>query len=459
MLTKAAILLKEKERREARDDFEKFIKLVKPDYVFNWHHLEIIERLQEFLTGDVKKLMIFLPPQHGKSELVSRLFPAFALGTNPNLKIAACSYNLDLAMDFNSDVKKIISNPEYQNIFPNTRIAEAGEKGKNTAKFFQILNQGGFYKSVGVLGGLTGKTVELGIIDDPIKDDIEAQSKTYRERVWKWYLKVFRTRLNNSSKQILLMTRWHKDDLAGRILKLQPHQWEVISYPALAKDDEPNRKKGDPLWPEKHSKEKLEEEKQLSPSSFPSLYQQNPVAEGGNIVKKAWFGTYDPNKVQFFESPQCVFDTALKAKEGNDPSAGLSFVYQDNVYYLIDYQSGRMEFPELCEFIPDFYNASNCSFAWVENKASGVSAVQAIRRTSSINIEEYKVPGVDKEARLRTKLDLIKGGRVLLPKRASWVEGFLEEICSFPNAPHDEAVDCLTMTIDITQSDFDLDLN
>ncbi len=272
------ILIELTTRQKAAEDFLLFIKYTKPNFFINWHHRAIAEKLQEFAEGRVKNLMIFLQPQVGKSEMSTRRLPAYILGRYPDKKIAICAYNQTFASKFNKDIQKIIEDPLYSNVFPETGLNVNQGFTKNSEEF-EIVNHKGFLKAVGIGGALTGTSVDIGIIDDPIKDAMEAYSTTYRERVGDWYETVFKTRLHNDSQQLVTLTRWHEDDLAGRILKAEPDKWEVLIFPAIKEDltnDLDIREIGEVLWAEKHSSERMLNVKAKNPLIFSSLYQQRP---------------------------------------------------------------------------------------------------------------------------------------------------------------------------------------
>jgi hypothetical protein len=288
-------ILEEAARKKARSSLNSFIKYTKPEYDSQWFHKVICQKCEMVLSGEIKKLMIFVPPQHGKSEIISRKFPAFSLGVNPDLKIANCAYSSDLSEGFSRDNQRTIDSPEYHELFPDTVLNGSNGRSNSmggylrTVEKFEIVNHNGSFKAVGVCGPLTGNPVDIGIIDDPVKDAIEANSMTYRERVWDWYVNVFMTRLHNDSRQILMMTRWHEDDLAGRLLKLEPEAWHVVTFRGIAEEIKENdpRQIGESLWENKHSKDKLLQLKSLSQKTFYSLIQQNPqpIQTGGEYYK------------------------------------------------------------------------------------------------------------------------------------------------------------------------------
>jgi len=278
-----------------RRNLKGFIEYTKPDYHFNWHHERICEKLDDFAKGKIRKLMLFVPPQHGKSELATRRAPAYMLGRNPDLHIAICSYSATIASQFNRDIQRIIDDRPYADIFPGTTLNtnSAINPSKNeylrNSEIFEIIGRKGFVKTVGVGGSLTGTAVDIGIIDDPFKDREEAMSGTIRQKVYQWYTDVFMTRLHNDSKQLIIMTRWDADDLAGRILATE-NDWEVITFQAIKERETINdpRQLGEALWPEKHSLERILKIKQTTPFTFNSLYQQEPKASAETLVYPEW---------------------------------------------------------------------------------------------------------------------------------------------------------------------------
>ena len=321
---------------------------------------------------------------------------------------------------------------------------------------FETVGFGGFYKAVGVGGSLTGTPVDLGIIDDPVKDALEAGSQTYRDRIWDWYTDVFLTRLHNNSKQILIMTRWHEDDLAGRLLEREPEKWTVVSIPAIREDmnmPEDPRQIGEALWEAQHSLERLLDVEKRSPRTFAALYQQRPTIAGGNIVKREWFKhvklaefkrIYDGEPIVFF------LDTAYTDKTDNDPSGIIATCKIGGDLYVTHAHKVMMKFPDLLRFIPEYARAhgyTNRSSIRVEPKANGISVVDQLKETSGLNVVRTPSPKDSKETRLYAASPTIEAGRVILVDGA-WNEAFEDEICGFPAKPHDEYVDILGYAID-----------
>lgn len=459
---------------EAPQQLASFLCLMNPKYQLQWFHRVIANGCQDLIDGKIKNLMIFVPPQHGKSEIVSRNFPAWALGRDPNLKIVGCSYTIDLASQFSRSIQRIIDSAEYQAIFPNTYLNGSNVRSDTrgylrNVDLFETVGHHGFYKAVGVGGGLTGTPVDIAIIDDPVKDAAEAYSSTYRERVWNWYNTVLTTRLHNNSRQLFIMTRWHEDDLAGRILKAEPNDWNVIVIPALCEMERDgalmsDRHIGDALWPERHSLAKLLKQQQRSPRDFSALYQQRPVIEGGNIVKRDWFrhiSMAEFRALRFNEPMHFYLDTAYKKKNAsghdNDPSGILAACRINNDIYLYDAMSVWKEMPDLLRFLPEYINAhegNSESVLHIEPKANGVSVVQMLRESTTLNVRETPNPTDDKEVRFRVVSPRIECGRVYIVD-GSWNEDFLNQVCAFPATSHDEFVDILGYAINDLYEDDD----
>lgn len=468
-------LRREKLKLEAPTSFSRFLGYSNPKYELEWFHKEIADHCQMLLEGKIKNLMVFMPPQHGKSEIISRNFPAFAFGQNPDLKIVGSSYSADLAEQFSRAIQRTIDSREYHEIFPDTYLnGSDGRYVKNCIRnvdFFELVGHRGFYKAVGVGGALTGTPVDIAIIDDPVKDANEANSVTYRQRVWDWYNTVLTTRLHNHSRQLFIMTRWHEDDLAGRILKAEPNEWVVLSIPAICEQEHDGGKSerhiGDALWPSHHSIEKLLKQKARAPREFSALYQQHPTIEGGNIVKRHWFkkiSLAEFRSLRFNEPMHFYLDTAYnKKKQGqdNDPSGILAACRIRNYIYIYNAMKVWKEMPDLLRFLPDFMSANEASDEsklHVEPKANGESVIQMLKEISTLNVKETETPKDSKEVRLRAVSPRIECGRVFLVD-GDWNEEFLDEVCGFPTQPHDEFVDILGYAINDLYMDKDNEID
>jgi len=468
-------LRQERLRLVAPNSFAHFLAYTNSKYQLEWFHRLIADHCQMLLEGKIKNLMVFMPPQHGKSEIISRNFPAWALGKDPDLKIVGCSYSADLASQFSRTIQRTIDSTQYQAIFPDTYLngsnVRTDTKGYlRNVDIFECVGRKGFYKAVGVGGSLTGTPVDIAIIDDPVKDALEANSLTYRDRVWDWYNTVLSTRLHNQSRQLFIMTRWHEDDLAGRILKAEPQEWTVLSIPAICEVERDGglskRHIGEALWQDRHSLTKLTKQKERSPREFAALYQQHPVIEGGNIVKRDWFKVIslaDFTSLRYNEPMHFYLDTAYgkrKPKSDNDPSGILAACRIGHYIYLYNAQKVYKEMPDLLRFLPEYMTA-HCgdreSKLHVEPKANGESVVQMLKATTSLNVKETPCPTDSKETRLRVVSPRIECGRVFLVQGA-WNDEFLDEICGFPSMAHDEYVDILGYAVnDLYEDDNDFD--
>lgn len=281
----------------------------------------LCDRLERFARGEIRKLMVFMPPQHGKSQLTTRHLPSYILGIRPTAKIAVCCYSATLAQSFNRDIQRIIDDKPYHDVFPDT-ILSASNVSTNAhgnflrnADIFETVGHRGFVKTVGVGGSLTGTPVDIGIIDDPFKDREEALSIRIRDKVYSWFTDVFRTRLHNTSQELIIMTRWDEDDLAGRILKSEGDQWEVVTLQAIKERESPDdpRAIGEALWPERHSLERLLAIKDTSSFTFSSLYQQEPKPSAEALVFPEWD--------EYVDEPSYVPIFGLDFGFSNDPTA------------------------------------------------------------------------------------------------------------------------------------------
>jgi predicted phage terminase large subunit-like protein len=348
-------LLEQKAKLRAKKDLLGFAKWTMPTFQPNWFHEKYYEVLSKFAEGNIKKLMVFVPPQHGKSEGSTRRLPAYLLGHDPDKKIAVVSYSAPKARKFNREIQRVIDTPEYREVFPNTRlnasnvITVAGSWLRNSDECEIVGRRGGF-KTVGVCGPLTGEPVDVLIMDDIYKDAKTAWSETVRDSIQDWYGTVADTRLHNDSQQLIVFTRWHENDLAGYLLRKEGRieeggDWAVFVFPAL-KIGPPNeydpREEGTPLWPERHGLEKLIRSRQRDSHIFESLYQQNPKPKEGLLYKE--YKLYRTLPVEA-KTKKAVIDTA---DIGEDYLCSIVYSPTPHGYYLLDvyYTAQGMETTE-----------------------------------------------------------------------------------------------------------------
>ena len=455
--------LREDEIFRARKGLLAFTVHTKPDYEINWHHRELCRVLNRFVKGEFRRLMVMLPPRVGKTELVSRRLPAFIHGINPFAEIMSATYNSELASAMAVDVQRILDSPEYREVFPNTLITPEGKKTNYTRNSHEYelipygkMKSSGTYRAQGVGGSFTGHGANFILIDDPCKNREEADSPAFREKLWNFYTSTLYTRLEKNGQILLTMTRWHEDDLAGRLIQQmkeskEADQWVIISFPAIKEDDDnplDKRKIGEPLWESKYSKEVLENIRATVGSrDWASLYQQRPAVETGNIVQRQWLRFYDIPPSTFDEK---VIFADLSFKEGpeTDFTCIEAWGRKGTSIYLIDQVRGRMDFPaqinalrSICARHPDAFEKQ------IEEAANG-AAIISLLKNEIFGLVPIK-PHTSKQARLAVVSPLFEAGNVYYPtpNLAPWVENNIHELLTFPNAKHDDSVDCASMAL------------
>ena len=438
----------------ARNYLKDFSEYINPAFKNQWFHDIIDYKLQQVLEGKIKRLMVFMPPQHAKTTHVSHYFPSFSFGKKPDLKIISCSYSSDLSSKINRNVQRTIDNKRYRLLFPESKLNDKNIRDNSHGKFirnsdeFEIVGHSGFFKSVGVGGPLSGNAADIIIIDDPIKDAVEAQSTTDRNRKWEWYCEVVSARLRNTTAIVLLMTRWNEDDLAGRILAHEPGVWDVISFPYIKEDNNnPNdpRQIGEALWPEMHSVEKAMQLKANSERMFASLCQQRPAPSEGGIFKRHYWKFWQTlpahvDKVIF------SWDCAFKDTNTSDYVVGLVLAKYRADTYIVDMFRGRWDFVETIKQMRRMHEMyPMATEKLIEEKANGAAVISVLR---------HEIPGLipivpteSKIARAQAVSSIIESGNVYLPEFAPWRDSALYELSIFPNGANDDIVDCLTQAL------------
>ena len=439
-------------RRRARSRLLSFCGYTKEDFQAPWHIRELARELEAIEQGDIKRLMVIMPPRHGKSELVSLRFPCWYLAKHPTDRIVQAGYAESIALVHSRQARDIFIDPKQAILFPDIhhRPERAGQEAvrpeRQAAHEWGAI-QGGSYYAVGIGGGLTGRGFNVGIIDDPVKDEEEAQSETIREKVWDWYQTVFRTRAEPGAAIILVMTRWHPLDLAGRLLAQSREdpsadQWHVLHFPAISEDEDGFKSA---LWPKRYGLDELENlRSSIGGRAFESLYQGNPTIAAGQIIKREWWRYLrtPPEPILKVQS----WDTAFKDKDYNDFSVCTTWYVHPTGYYLADLWRGKVEFPELKRISLALYAKEVPDVVLVEDEASGQSLIQELQRDSRVPILAIKVDR-NKVGRVNASSPLIEAGKVSLPEYAPWLFDFLEECSAFPNAPHDDQVDSMTQAL------------
>ena len=458
--------LKEQHKEEAKESLLAFTEFTFPEYKANWHHVSYANVLDKFIAGDIKRLMVFMPPQHGKSELCTRRMPAKILGDYPDKRVAVCAYNHTFAAKFNRDIQRIMTTPEYRSLYPGTRLNEKNIRSDASGSWlrnsdeFEIVGRKGSLISVGIGGGITGNKVDVGIVDDPYKDRQQANSKAYNRQLKEWWDEAFETRLDNDAQICLTFTRWKHDDIAGYILGLQEagivtEEWTIVKYQGI-KDDENDdpldqRKPGEALWPEKHSAQKHLNMKAKNPSGFEALIQQNPQPKQGRIIKDEHFFRYDPWDLPKELTENLYIDTAQSEKEleNNDPTGILRWVKYKNLLYLLEFYKGMWGITDqikMINMIAENHLNGRHSRIYIENKDNAKSVKNLLKQGTTLSVILDNIKGKKLE-RVENEEPIFEAVRIGIPNNAVWVPDFMNQIKGFPHMKHDEEVDCLTGTI------------
>ena len=451
----AEVIQQERSRRSYHD----FLMYTHPSLVSGWFVQHLAGVLQEFyedlIAGRNPRLMITAPPRHGKSEITSRYFPAWVFGKRPATQIIGTSYSASLAARMNRDIQRILSNKRYGSVFPATYLNSknvstiAGSPLRNS-EIFEIVGHGGAYRAAGVGGGITGMGADIALIDDPFKDFAEAHSEVRREVVWEWYRSTLYTRLSPMGGVLLINTRWHTDDLSGRLLALTDEDsdgWRCVNFPAIAEENEKHRKEGEALFPERYPLEKLQRIKtNLGSYLWDALYQQHPVPSDGAVFNRKHWQFYKalPQIDEVVMSVDCSF----KDLKTSDFVALHVWGVRGANKYLLYRVRARMGFSATVTAIRAAKALYPQTIAiLVEDKANGSAVIETLRT---------EIPGViainpegGKLARAYAMQPEQEAGNLFLPDPTldAKIEEFLSEVSLFPSAKNDDQVDAMTQCI------------
>ena len=441
-------LLKLDKNERCKESFMSFVGEMWPSFIGGRHHKIMADAFERVASGELKRLIINMPPRHTKSEFASYLFPAWFLGKYPQKKIIQTAHTAELAVGFGRKVRNLVNSPDFQAVFPTKLSSDSKAAGRwNTDK-------GGDYFAIGVGGAVTGKGADVLIIDDPHSEQ-EAMlgNPDVYDRVYEWYSSGPRQRLQPGGAIVVVMTRWSKRDLTGQILnnaaKRGEDEWEVIEFPALMPS-------GAPLWPEFWSQKELESIKAEIPvGKWEAQYQQNPTSEEGAILKREYWKIWE-----YDNPPPCEFiiqswDTAFEKNNRADFSVCTTWgvFYRDNEngepvpnIILLDCFKARMEFPELKRKAYELYQEFSPDTLVIEKKAAGAPLIYELRAIG-VPLSEYTPnKGSDKIARVNAISDLFASGYVWCPE-TRWAEEVMEECASFPNGEHDDIVDSTSQAL------------
>lgn len=463
-----SLLLRKKKISEARDGLMPFTKYMLPSpdfpedvteslYQDERHHHAIASALEAVEAGLITRLIISVPPRHGKSELASRNFPAWYLGRNPSKHIIFGTYNEKLSWDFGRNVRDILMKPQYRQVFPNAQL-KAGAAAVDRLE----LTEGGVMFFTGRGGSATGRGGHLLLIDDPIKDRKEADSRTIREALWSWYNQVIKSRMMTKSGAIVIIqTRWHEDDLIGRLTDpanpnfsaAEARKWHIIDLPALAyENDVLGRKVGQALWPERFDEQYLRDFQQSDPRGFQALYQGRPAPDEGVFLKADDIRTYGSMK-DLPPRDQLTFyaasDHAVSTAEGRDLTcllvAGVD--RDDNIWIMPELFWKRAPTDEVVEGMLHTMKHFQPVFWWAE-KGHISKSIGPFLRKRMLETRTYcsiieVTPTADKQARAQAIAARMAMGKVYFPAFAKWWGDARNEMLKFPQGLHDDFVDAL----------------
>ena len=433
-------------QNKAKSDFLSFVKCVWPEFIEGSHHRHIAEKFNKLATGELKRLIINMPPRHTKSEFASYLLPSWMVGRNPKLKIIQATHTGELAIKFGRKAKHLIDSEEYSKIF-QTRLQEdskAAGRGETAL--------GGEYFAAGVGGAITGRGADLLIIDDPHSEQ-DAMSESALEGAYEWYTSGPRQRLQPGASIVLVMTRWSTKDLTAQLIKAQKEvkgdQWDVVEFPAILD----HGKKSEPVWPQYWKLDELEKVKATIPvAKWNAQWMQAPTSEEGALIKREWWKVWKHDWIPQLHYVIQSYDTAFLKKETADFSAittwGLFYPNPDSPLNLIllDAVKDRFEFPELRRKALEQYRYWDPEMVIVEAKASGLPLTYELRQMDIPVVNFTPSKGNDKHVRVNSCAPVFESGMVWAPE-TKFAEEVIEECAAFPHGDNDDLVDSMTQAV------------
>lgn len=439
-------MLRTLHRKQANASLLSFIEQVSTEPAPARHHRLLIEKLEAVERGEIKRLMVFMPPGSGKSHYASVMFPAWYMGRNPRNNVICASYGQELADKFGRRVRGVVMEPQWSDIF-GTGLSQASSAAGRWA-----VEAGGEYYAVGVGGSVTGFRADLGIIDDPIKGREEADSETIRNKIKDWYRSDFWTRLKPGASVVVIMTRWHEDDLSGWLLEEQKRggeEWEVLSLPAIAEEADPlGRAIGEPLWPEWFTPEMFEQARR-DLRTWTALYQQRPSPEEGDFFKREWLRWYDlesrPKHLRYYGAS----DYAVTADGGDYTVHIVVGVDPNDDVYVIDLWRDRTDSLTWVELLIEMIKLYK-PLEWAEESGQILRSLDPLitKRQAEEQAYCYRkqfTSKADKPTRAQAIRGRMAQGKVYFPRHKPFTEGLITELLQFPAGKHDDQVDAIAL--------------
>ena len=440
-ILKNALLEKQE---KAQNDFLTFVKNVWPDFVEGKHHRIYAEKLNRIASGELKRLIVNMPPRHTKSEFASNLFPAFFMGRHPKAKLIQTTHTGELAIRFGRKAKHLIESTEYERVFPTVKLAADSKAAGRWES-----NHGGEYFAAGVGGAITGRGADLLIIDDPHSEQ-DALSPAVLESHYEWYTSGPRQRLQPGGAIVIVMTRWSIKDLTGKLLEAQAKddetdKWEVVEFPAIINDK--------PMWGNFWSLKGLLGVKASIPETkWQAQWMQQPTSEEGALIKREWWKTWEKKEIPQLQYIIQSYDTAFSAKETADYSAITTWgVFQPEeggrqCLILLDAKKGRWNFPELKSIAQEEYKYWEPEAILIEAKASGLPLTHELQKAGIPVINYTPSRGNDKHSRVNSVAPLFESGAIWAPTK-KFAEEVIEECAAFPFGDNDDYGDSTTQAL------------
>lgn len=449
--------------RKARDDLLRFAQFTMPDpadldnaemsrYQPAAHHAAIARALERIEAGKDLRVIITMPPRHGKTELASHRFAPWFVGRDPYREVIVSTYNQTFAEDHGRKIRDVMMSPEYAQVFPEAIL----KRDSKSAERLQ-LTEGGLLFFAGVGGAITGRGADLFLIDDPIKNREEAESATIRDQVWNWFTSTAYTRLLPGGRVIIILTRWHEDDIVGRLFDAEyvdpkeSAKWKVLSLQAIAGDADPlGRKKGEALWPARYPIETLDSIRGVvGPRDWSALYQQSPTPDDGQYFLRTMFKNYQPDELPKALNIYGMSDHAIGTKEQNDASVigCIGVDEHDQIWILPDVVWGRLPADQQVEAMIEQFLRRKPIYWWAEKghitQSLGPFLRERQQEAKAWQAIEEMTPSKDKLTRARAIMARAATKPIRVPAFMPWWPDALDQLLKFPNSKHDDFVDWL----------------